>query len=387
MQHDVIIVGAGPAGSAAAIILANRGHDVLLIDQHGFPRDKVCGDGIPPGSVQLLNQLGLGKRIAQAEFNLIDTMRVISPENTILNFNFSPKGQHTGFYIAPRREFDYLLQQQALASGAQFRLERVSGIIKYKGAIKGVKLQSGEEIFSQVVIGADGANSIVARALRPEPLKNKKLIGIRGYISGLETNPTRAEFFFLRDVFPSYGWIFPINPHLANVGLGLYVSNYQTSQLSLKQLMSKFLEHEYVVKRLGKDWQVRNTKTWFYQLAEWMPKSIVTDGALLVGDAAPLMDPLSGEGIHNALHSGIIAGEVIDKAIRGNDCSIKSLQEYEQRCKKEIYSVIRRSLLLRRILSTSPTRLEWFFRLVENNKVFIERLVSSISSNIKIQPE
>lgn len=384
MQHDVIIVGAGPAGSAAAIILTNRGHDVLLIDQHKFPRDKVCGDGIPPGSVQLLNQLGVGEKINQAGFNSISAMRVVSPDNKALEFSFTPKGSRTSFYIAPRREFDYLLHQQALASGAKFRVERVSGIIKYKNTIKGVRLQSGEEIFSRATIGADGANSIVARALRPKPLKNKKLIGIRGYISGLETDPACAEFYFLRDVFPSYGWIFPINPNMANIGLGLYVSNYQTSQLSLKQLMSNFLEHEYVAKRLGQDWQVRNTKTWFYQLAEWMPKSIVADGALLVGDAAPLMDPLSGEGIHNALHSGIIAGEVIDKAIRRNDCSIKSLQEYEQRCKKEIYSVIRRSLLLRRILSTSPARLEWFFRLVDKNKAAVNRILNSISSNFKM---
>ena len=109
MQHDVIIVGAGPAGSAAAIIMANRGHDVLLIDQHKFPRDKVCGDGIPPGSVQLLNQLGLDEKIRTAGFNQINAMRVVSPNNMALDFSFTPKGSRTGFYIAPRREFDYLL--------------------------------------------------------------------------------------------------------------------------------------------------------------------------------------------------------------------------------------------------------------------------------------
>ena len=388
MQHDVIIVGAGPAGSAAAIILANRGHDVLLIDQHGFPRDKVCGDGIPPGSVQLLNQLGLDDKIRTAGFNQINAMRVVSPNNITLDFSFTPKGNRTGFYIAPRRKFDYLLQQQALSSGAKFLADRVSGVIKHNSKINRILLQSGQDITARVIVGADGSNSIVSRSLHQNQTNTtSKLIGIRGYISGLETVTGCAEYYFLKEIFPSYGWIFPTGPTTANIGLGLYVSAYQSLDSSLQDLLDQFLQHEHIRERLAQDHQVVNVKAWFYHLAEKKLKPVAFNGAVLIGDAATLMDPLSGEGIRNALHSGIIAGEVLDQAIRSGNCSVKMLKKYEQRCKTEIFRVIRRSLIIRRIISTSPARLEWFFRRVENNKVFIERLVSSISSNIKIQPE
>ena len=385
MQHDVIIVGAGPAGSAAAIIMANRGHDVLLIDQHKFPRDKVCGDGIPPGSVQLLNQLGLDEKIRTAGFNQINAMRVVSPNNMALDFSFTPKGSRTGFYIAPRREFDYLLQQQALSSGAKFLADRVSGVSKHNSKINGILLQSGQDITARVVVGADGSNSIVSRSLHQNQTNtNSKLIGIRGYISGLETVTGCAEYYFLKAIFPSYGWIFPTGPTTANIGLGLYVSAYQSLDSSLQDLLDKFLQHEHIRERLAQDHQVVNAKAWFYHLAEKKLKPVAFNGAVLVGDAATLMDPLSGEGIRNALHSGIIAGEVIHDALTTNDCTLASLQEYEKRCKSEIYRIIRRSLFLRRVLSSSPARLEWVFRKVQNNKTMMEKLFSSISSNFKI---
>ncbi len=385
MQADVIIVGAGPAGSAAAITLVRNGHAVLMVDQSPFPRDKVCGDGILPGSIQLLNQLGLGKKIIQAGFNPINVIKVVSPRSKVLEFSFSPKGNQTGFYIAPRREFDFLLQQQALALGAEFRSERVSRIIKDKGIIKGVTLQSGLEIFSRAVIGADGASSIVARALRSKPLNNKKLIGIRGYITGLKTRLNCAECYFLQDVFPSYGWIFPTGPDSANIGLGLYVSNYQANQENLKLLLEKFLQHEHLRNRLAGDRYLSNVNTWFYHLAEWSPRTIIANGAVLIGDAGPFMDPLSGEGIRNALHSGIIAGEVLDQAIRSDNCSVKMLKKYERRCKREIFRTIRHSIMIRHLVLASPARLQEVFHRVKNNKVLIERLVSSISSNFEIQ--
>ena len=123
-DRDVIVVGAGPAGATAAAALAQKGYDVLLMDRHEFPRDKTCGDAVPAGAIELLWRLGMQDKIAQSvargELYPVEGMLLVSPRGHELHAKFSHGVQGSDSYVAPRIYFDALIQEHAVASGAEF---------------------------------------------------------------------------------------------------------------------------------------------------------------------------------------------------------------------------------------------------------------------------
>ena len=388
MQPDVIIVGAGPGGSAAAITLAKNGHKVLLLDRKEFPRDKVCGDGLLPGSVRFLNKLGLKDQIQTAGFNPINEMMVISPENSTINISITPRDKDTQFYIAPRKDFDVLLQRKAVASGAKFLIANAHEPVITNGVVTGINIVKDGRVStftSKILIGADGSSSAMARTLAPQIHKvQQRILWRRGYISGLEIDPQRAEFYFIKEIAPCGAWIFPISATSANIGLGQYQQDYIPKQKNLNDLMEIFLNHPRIKPRLSANWKISNSKSWYYHLATWNQPRIAFDGALLVGDAASFLDPFSGEGIKNALHSGIIAGEIVDEALRKKDYSYSILSGYERRCKKEIYSVIRRSLAIKKCFELFPMQMVKLFNRINNPNSLTHRFIEKQSGNFHI---
>lgn len=381
--YDCVIVGAGPAGSAAAIALCRAGRTVLLLDRQNFPRDKVCGDGIPPGSLELLYDLGLQEPLDKAGFYPIEQLHFRTPSGQLLKTRFRLKKPGMGFLIAPRRDFDYLLQQQAIAAGAQFRQAQVNGVIRQAGRVCGVTAAINGQITaipSRVVIGADGCTSVVARSLAgTKPAPGHRFLAIRGYIEGLEIFSHAAEFHWYPEILPGYGWIFPLGNGRANIGLAMRADRLRRERRKLPELLGNFLQQPEIKSRLGSNFQLKSVATWPLNLASQQRVPRAFDGALLIGDAAALIDPFSGEGIHNALHSAKLAAGVIDRALSRNDTSLAALQSYEKQCRRTFHPVFRRSYWLQQCMHHSPFLIEGLVYLLRQNPRFLAACANRFS--------
>jgi geranylgeranyl reductase family protein len=280
-QFDVAVVGAGPAGSAAAIAAARAGARVLLLDRADFPRDKTCGDGIAAEAVDVL--AGLGVQDVTAGYPAIERLRLVAPGGAVVARSL-PRPAHT----VPRRVFDERLVRAAVVAGADLRRHTVRTVLP-DGTIDG-RFRAG------VVIGADGAGSVVRRALgQPVNPGGHLAIAIRGYAP--TANTTEQVIVTTRQRWPAYAWEFPLGDGTANVGYG-------------EVLRGEPLSRAYLLRRLtgllpgGEPTGVRGHHL---PLSTWRPLP-ARGRLLLAGDALSLINPFTGEGIFYAVLSGSLAG-------------------------------------------------------------------------------
>ncbi|MBP6015678.1 MAG: NAD(P)/FAD-dependent oxidoreductase [Candidatus Promineofilum sp.] len=388
-EHDVIVVGAGPGGATAATALAQQGRDVLLIDRHDFPRDKICGDAISQGCIRIMNELGMASQIeaavADSKFHELHGMRLIGPNGDMLHADFKSGDNGEKSYVVPRLYFDALLQQHALDSGAKFlRAEVKEPILDESGRITGVLARENGEVKAYrapAVIGADGVTSTIMRALRPEAGQHKdkhRAVALRAYIEGIELYPHEVEFFLYDDILPGYAWIFPAGENIANIGLGMRLDRFRELKKNLKKMLKDFLEMPAIRERTTKGVDLQNVAIWQLSFGSQKRLQHAFDGALLVGDAAGFINPLTGGGIENALISGQLAAETIDQALQTGDTSREGLKIYEQRCDEEMWDMMRKSFLYQRVLLNYPVVVDFLIRYLGQHggvaKTFLSKL-------------
>lgn len=371
-EHDVIVVGAGPGGATTATALAQRGHDVLLIDRHTFPRDKVCGDAISQGCIQIMNDLGMAGKVntavARGEFHRLDGMRLVGPSGHVLHSEFQHGAGGVDSYVAPRVYFDALIQQQAVESGAGFLQAEVQEPLLEDGRVAGVVARVNGEwqaYRSRVVVGADGVTSTIMRHLRPEAGQHSdkhRAVALRAYIEGMEIYPHEVEFFLYDEILPGYAWIFPAGDHVANIGLGMRLDKFRSLKRNLKKMLQDFLAMPALRARLPNGHALRDVAVWQLNFGSQKHLRHAYDGALLVGDAAGFINPLTGGGIHNALISGCLAAETIDEALRVNNTTRAGLAIYEQRCDEAMGPEMRKSFLYQRVLLNYPKVVDFLIR-------------------------
>jgi geranylgeranyl reductase family protein len=365
MTRDVVIVGAGPAGAAAAASLVRRGRGVLLLDRHAFPRDKVCGDGIPPGTIELLGRIGVAEKIRAAGFCAVHRIRIGSPSGRTWETGFRAKRPGLEFYVAPRLRFDALLHEHAVECGAEFLRATATGpVFGENGCVTGVRVRddSGEhEIRARAVIAADGATSAIARALseRKAP-PHHRCVAIRAYADGFDVEPDTVEFYFDRRFVPGYAWVFPVAARCANVGVIMRADRFKVGEASLRELLDEFLAAPRMRGR-SRAAALRDEATWQLPLAvdPWRARSF--PGALLAGDAGGFVDPLTGEGIHFAVASGMIAADVVHEALVEGNRGLEILSTYDQRCRRAFGPLIQRSYRCHRWIARAPGILEPLF--------------------------
>lgn len=387
-EHEVIVVGAGPGGAIAATALAQQGRDVLLIDRRDFPRDKTCGDAISLGCIQIMNQLGMGDKVRGAvergEFYRLDGMRLVGPSGHVLKADFKrgPNGEES--FVAPRIYYDAVIQQHAVDSGAHFLQAEVKEPIIENGYVVGVTAQAGGETKayrSRIVVGADGVTSAIMRALRPEKEQHEdkhRAVALRAYIKGLDLYPHQVEFFLYDDILPGYAWIFPISENEANIGLGMRLDRFRNLKKNLKKMLPEFLDMPAIKARASNGTDIRDIAIWQLSFGSQKNMQHVFDGALLVGDAAGFINPLTGGGIHNSMISGMLAADTINAALNSGDLSRKGLEIYERRCHDEMWSGMRQAFFYQRALLNYPGLVDGLIKYLgqhgEMAQIFVSKL-------------
>jgi geranylgeranyl reductase family protein len=382
MEREVVIVGAGPSGSVAAIALAKKGRDVLLLDRQEFPRDKACGDGIPAGAVEVLYSLGLEERFRAANFYPVNSLLLSSPREYVLEAELTP-GKRFGAlsYVVPRLRFDALIQEYAVDSGVEFIKARVKEAIVEDNQVRGVVARvngSEEEIRAKVVIGADGVTSTIARTVRPDKHKDgHRAVALRCYIQDIEELPHKVEFYLYRAILPGYAWIFPLGEGQANLGLGMRLDKFRKDGRTLEEMVDIFLEMPSIKKRLSRGGDLQDISVWQLNFgSQDMKRSC--NGALLIGDAAGLINPLTGGGIHTGLQSAIIAADVIDKGLTEDDVSNKRFQEYESILHSRMDKGMQKSYNIQRSLLHFPLWVDMLARFFGSNSTLAQTFVSKL---------
>jgi geranylgeranyl reductase family protein len=382
MKREVIVVGAGPGGATAAMALAQKGYDVLLLDRQTFPRDKVCGDGVPAGALNMLYALGMEEKIRNAGFYYVDSIRLVSPKGHVMDADLeeSKKGVHSA--IVPRLEFDAILQQHAVDSGAEFVQARVSEPIVEDGKVTGVRARingTTQSIYSPIVIGADGVTSVIARALRPDEHEdNHRAVALRAYIEDIDELPGRVEFYLYEQILPGYAWIFPLGENKANIGLGMRLDKFREEDKNLKEMLQRFMDMPDIKKRLHNGGHLEGVATWQLNFGSQKNIQRAYDGALLVGDAAGLINPLTGGGISNAITSAWLAADTVHSAFLTGDFSLKTLQAYDDYCNQVLWPTMRRSYLLQRSLEYLPFIVDWLVGRAEHNNEFAQTFMTKL---------
>ena len=357
--YDVIVVGAGPAGSAAAYHLARQGADVLLVDRYAFPRDKCCGDAVMPPALEELALMGVvdvvqhryasAKNIAVWLYGLPPTH---TPVDASANFN---RG-----YSAPRADFDALLCNNALQQGASWLDNLVihemseSEDTEYT-IVRGVRGERPVRLRCRLVIAADGSGSRLARQLRQRCIERgdttpltapedgrTRFTAMRGYYTQIENLQDTLDFYFRADAGIHYYWIFPLHDGMANVGVIASLQQLHTEHPDLAQSLETFLR----VGDARASHAALQGKLRAAPIASGLRgTALYGDHILCVGDAAALVHPISAEGISEALTSGRLAAETSLVALKHKDFSQETLRLYGDAL-RSLYQELYDTLLL-----------------------------------------
>jgi geranylgeranyl reductase family protein len=294
---DLVVVGAGPAGATAALaaMRTDPAARVLLLDRADFPRDKACGDGIAVHVADQLRQLGAAQVLAGAP--PITGLRLTTPGGVV-----AAGRPRRANYVVPRTDFDARLVAAAVDAGAQLHKTKVRTVTS-----DGPSVVLDEGHTARVVVAADGANSTVRRLLGLPANQGRHLgIAVRGYAPG---DPAAVEqrIDMVADGWPAYAWDFPTGIGLRNVGIGVVRDQLRGGKTALhERLMQRYPETDAATLRA-------------HHLPFSSSRPQPAHGrVLLAGDAASLINPLSGEGIYYAVVSGRLAGEA---AIRRPDAA------------------------------------------------------------------
>lgn len=309
ISADVVVVGAGPAGSAAAITLARAGRSVIVVDKADFPRDKCCGDGLTTLALRELEPLGF-KPSMVADFEPVSAAWLRSPSGREVCVPLPDNGLYAA--TAPRRQFDAALVKLAEGAGAIVRTGVAFAAMRSGSDEVEVDVDGLGVVHARYVIAADGMWSPVRKALGAgEPGYLGEWHAVRQYAANV-TGPAadRLYVWFEPDILPGYVWSFPLPGGRANVGYGIPRSDERRGK-QLKALWPALLDRPHIAGALGADVTLEDRSTAWPIPAGIDRATLMSGRTLFVGDAAMATDVMTGEGIGQALLTGRLAAEAI----------------------------------------------------------------------------
>ncbi len=348
-QAEVVVVGAGPAGSAMAYYLAQAGRDVLLVDKAGFPRDKTCGDGLTPRALGVLRHMGVLEQIAAAGCR-IGAVRLYAPNGRLVHSPVPAWGDLPTFLVVlPRFELDHMLLQHAQAAGARYRAKvEVTNVVREGEQVTGVEAkgpEGPETIRARYVVVATGAGvGLLERAglLAAPPQFGR---AVRGYYEGIGELTDAIEFHMHSVPLPGYAWVFPTSGTGANVGAGDFTDKaHQRTRPTPRQALDNFMASPFVAGRMAGA-KLQGAIKGYPLRFDFPTAQLAFPGLMLIGEAAGLVNPLTGEGIDYALESAEAAAETLLEALRRDEGAERAAERHtralRQRFQRAFVTIIR----------------------------------------------
>jgi geranylgeranyl reductase family protein len=338
---DAVVVGGGPAGSAAAARLAARGFTTVLVDRSVFPRDKACGDFVGPAALAELADLGVTGTEAFDATNRIGKCALYIDGGQVGALEIPEVDGLPGHgRVIPRRRLDAWVLDTARNAGATvFDGRKVTRVEQAPDAVtvQGESAAGSWQLRTRLVIGADGSSSMVARTLRGNgPAHQDRIMAVRAYFDEVGGPDDRVDICVSSDSLPGYSWLFPCGASQANVGVGMVMSTYPQTGHNLRELLLRLIAEDPLMRHRLQRARIRG-RIVGWPLTTYNPQlPLVADRIMLVGDAAGLINPLNGEGIQYALHSARWAADVAADRLCSGQLDATSLAAYERRVHQQL---------------------------------------------------
>jgi geranylgeranyl reductase family protein len=368
-EFDVAVVGGGPGGATAAAFLARAGVRTLLLDKAHFPRDKACGDAVCTKSVRILKELGLTSAVERETCARVSTQVLVGPQGRAVPLPFVDQaGEQRApgiVYVIRRDRFDNVLFEHARSLPEVTALEGLAfaDFLREDGRVAGIvatDAKGGEHRFrAKIVIGADGAMSKVAERAGAYDFSRKDhrhwIAAFRCYFRGVQ-GLSDMELHFFDELSPGYFWIFPVGGGEANIGAGMVESSVQgrdgRAKINLRKRTWELLAtHPRLRDRFSAAQQVEGSFRGWQLPCGSERRPLAGDGWMLIGDAASLIDPFSGEGISNAMHSAKLAAQFAALALREGTVREGGLRRYEEQVWRELGPELDTAYRLQRLAS------------------------------------
>lgn len=384
-KFDVAIIGAGPAGCSTALSLKDSGLKVALIDKSTFPRDKICGDALSPDVLNQLHMLPLdsGELFMQLEEKIVcKAVRLVAPNYKIADVSLATS--KLSGYLATRFVFDnYMFEQASKVEGVTTICGKAVKTITKVGETHEVVFDDGSMVEAKMLVGADGAHSVVAKQLAKQKLdKDHHCAGLRVYYENVTgfSDGNAIELHFYEDFLPGYFWMFPLPNNQANIGVGMLTSFVGSKKVNLKKKLEEIISTHPNVAHRFKDAKPLETIKGFGLPLGSQKISLSGDGYLLTGDAASLINPLSGEGIGNAIRSGRIAGIHLKSAFNEKRFNAAFLKAYDNEVYRRMWGELKTNYFLQRALR-NPRFCNFFIKRALGNPSLQALVLSGFDTN------
>lgn len=361
---DVVIAGAGPAGTTCAMALAETNLKVAVIDKSGFPRNKVCGDAVAAYVPKVLNSINAEYGKALEAFSvkeIVHTCRIFAPNYKFLDMRSPENG-----FISTRLDFDNFLYN--LVARKQninwFLNQEITNVTTDQSLQEVTIVTTQNNIKCKLVIGCDGAHSVINKKLtgdQPDLLHYAG--GLRGYYLNVKGGAAETyELHFMKDILPGYFWIFPLKNNRSNVGICIPSHVIAKKKINLRKTMEAIIQHDPSIKERFSE-AIMDGKLEGYGLPLGSKKKRISgDHFMLCGDAASLIDPATGEGIGQAMISGRYAAWQAIRCFEQNNFSAMFMRQYDREVYKKLWSNARKSYMIQKwVLKKS-----WFLDLLFN---------------------
>ncbi|MFM7766514.1 MAG: NAD(P)/FAD-dependent oxidoreductase [Bacteroidota bacterium] len=386
-SHTIVISGAGPAGTMAAAFLSREGIPHLLIDKAVFPRDKICGDALSGKVFTVLKKLDPNIRskmgTMESDFLPCEGIVFIAPNGKSLDVPFKSKSANSvdgpAGFVSPRSKFDHYLHNYINKEHTDFRqatelmaIERGSEVLTLTLSANGKPYQ----VKTKLLIAADGERSLAAKFLGGIKKEADHFsAGIRVYYEGVtDMHPKNyIELHFIKEFLPGYLWIFPLPNGKANIGAGVLSKHASKQKMNLRQMLTDCIStHPAIKDRFKNATPMEKVQGWGLPLGS-KKRKLSGDNFILSGDAASLIDPFTGEGISNAMFSGMMAAETAIEALKMNDYSDAFLQSYDSKVYRRLGGELKLSRTMQK-LCNYPFLFNLVVNKAERNREFRETI-------------
>ncbi len=408
-SQTVLVIGGGPAGSAAAFWLAQEGHDVTLVEKKEFPRDKTCGDGLTPRAIKQMQDMGFDFDVV--DFHRITGLRSYAGDDLMLEL---PWPEHSRFPswggVMRRRDLDTQVATLAEKQGVKIRQKTTATPVIEDGQLIGAILQNGdhtETVTPYITVIADGSMNRFGRDLGSARRKDYPMgLAARGYYSSPKSkDPFLESQLDLRDAsgatMPGYGWVFPLGDGTVNVGVGLLSTFKRWKHVNTTHMMADYVKTAPAHWELSDEGQL--TRPVGGKLTMSFSKSpLVGNNWITIGDAAGAINPWNGEGISYAYETGRMAARIISQAIGDDDLSL--LRRYPQQLQDEYGLYYKMARIFVKLIGNPPVMrtlahtglqnkslMEWTLKVManlldEDDKHMGERTYDALAAVVKTLP-